>query len=659
MEDIKIAVIGLGPAGLTALKCLRDEGFDAIAFERRDEVGGVWSHSPDESYTSVIQGTVSNISKFIVSPTSILVSSYVGSQCMYDSLTREAQSLASATFQSQRVSKSPSCLTLHIYLPTLMETSNEKKDYPPYLTGSQMAEYMQAYARNFDLEKHMRFNTTVHRVTRDPCRDAWRVRLVGPTGEEEEGLFHKVVFGTGSERFPVWPLMPGRDAFRGIVMHGQSYKSPEPFIGKRVLVVGIGNTACDVSTSLVNKASHVHQSYRRGRVLVSRYLDNGLPLDSTIPWSGLQLKYLLDKKVPWLTRRLVDKVVKRKMVDDASRQEDPSSGGRRLRRRMARKRLVDWNLMNGPSVAHGHPAVQEDFVSALYAGQVEPVAGFKAFVGPDSVLLEDGSVVVVDVVIFCTGYQHGFGIMPELEMDGCCGLPLVTAGEDKIIDNDTDRKRQPQLPRLYQMIFPPRNASSIAFLSYMAPQESAWTVCELASIAISQIWAAETTRPHRRGSISPSLLPAEAEMEKEATLYHKWWRGEWKREPSMRQGFVRGHDFYRFLHRMAGTDIYRHLDHVLSGVGWKLWWCDRELYRWIASGPMCSYAWRLFDSNPDRIPGCGRAAWPGARKAVEEAYEAYNSYKAAVLSNKSLAFRPRSSSTLGNSTVKPVDSGTV
>ncbi|RDA90947.1 hypothetical protein CP533_3080 [Ophiocordyceps camponoti-saundersi (nom. inval.)] len=592
MENIRIAIIGLGPAGLTALKCLRDEGFDAIGLERRSEVGGVWSYSPDRSYTSVIRETVSNISKFVV-------------------------------------------------------------NYPPYLSGSQMAEYMLSYARHFNLEQHMRFNTTVHRVTRDSSRDAWRLHLVGPDGEKV-CFFDKVVFGTGSERLPIWPSMPGRDTFRGIVMHGQGYKSPDPFTNKRVLVVGIGNTACDVSTSLTNKATTIYHSYRRGRILVSRYLDNGLPADTTLPWSSLRLKYLLDEKIPWLSRPLMDKFMLWKMADDAARQES-SSRGRRTRRRLARRRLVDWRLMTGPSMAHGHPAVQEDFVSALYDGLVLPVAGFKAFVGPDGVLLEDGSVIGVDVVIFCTGYQHGFGIMPELEMDGTCGLPLVTAEEKREkIDDDHDNnnnnkdRRQPQLPRLYQMIFPPRYASSIAFLSWMAPQESVWTVCELASTAVSQIWAAETARQLDLlppGS-KPSLLPDRAEMEKEVNRYHRWWRDQWKREPSMRPGLVRSHGFYRFLHRMAGTAMYDNLDHVLSGVGWKLWWRDRDLYRCIASGPMNSSSWRLFDSNPDRIPGCGRAAWPGARRAVQEAYEAYNNYKADVLSNKELVRRPRSSSTL-------------
>ncbi|KAF4589509.1 Dimethylaniline monooxygenase [N-oxide-forming] 5 [Ophiocordyceps camponoti-floridani] len=427
MEKTRIAIIGLGPAGLTALKCLREEGFDAVALERRGEVGGLWSYSADGSYTSVIGETVSNISKFV------------------------------SGFSDFPVPK-----------------------------GAQMAEYMQSYARNFNLEPYMHFNTTVTHVKRNPCNTAWTITLTTPSGTHQSLHFDKVVFGTGSERLPLWPSLPGRQTFAGQILHGQSYRSPEAFAGKRVLVVGMGNTACDVSLSLTRHASRVYQSYRRGRTVLSRYLDNGLPTDTLMTWPLLRLKYFLDAKIPSLSRLVVDTLVKRKMVSDAAREETSKS------KASARKRLRTWRLLDGPSLSHAHPAVQEDFLSALYDERVVPVSGFRAFVGPDAVLLEDGTVIHVDAVVFCTGYSNGFRIMPELEMDGSCRLPLRTA-----LDAETDEttRSQPHLPRLYQMMFPPKHASSIAFLSWMAPQQSVWTVAELASTALSQIWASQTATP--------------------------------------------------------------------------------------------------------------------------------------------------------------------
>ncbi|EQK99994.1 Flavin monooxygenase-like protein [Ophiocordyceps sinensis CO18] len=574
MDKIRIAVIGLGPAGLTALKSLREEGFDAVAYERRDEVGGVWSYSPNPSYTSVVGGTVANISKFVVK-------------------------------------------------------------YPPFLSGAQVAEYFQSYARHFDLERYIHFGTTVHSVVRDRAEDGWRLSL----GGDVVARFDKVVFGTGSQTLPVWPPMPGRDKFQGVVMHGQSYRRwdiPEQFAGKRVLVVGIGNTACEVSISLSRRVAKLYQAYRRGRIMVSRYLDNGIPTDSTIAWPMLRLKYMLDDKVPWLTFAAVDRLMVRKMIRDAARDEPALPGtSERERRKRAKKRVKsDWRLTPCPSMAHEHPAVQEDFMSALYSGHVEPVRGFKGFVGANHVLLADDSVVEVDAVIFCTGYSHDFGILPELDMDGACGLPLTTAGEARV---EQDPK-PPHVPRLYQMMFPPRYASSVAFLSCMAPQESVWCVCELASMAVAQMWAAESSRELRLesptpGYRKPSLLPSLEEMNAQVDDYHAWWRNEWKREPSVRPGYLQAHNFYRFLHEMAGTALYDNIDHVFTGRGWKLWWKDRDLYKWIARGPMNSYSWRLLDTNPRRIPGCGRPAWPDARWAMQDAFETYQTFKRALQDN--------------------------
>lgn len=66
-DSLTDVVGSVGPAGLTALKSLREEGFDAVAFERREAVGGLWAYSHDPEYTSALDDTTANISKFVVS----------------------------------------------------------------------------------------------------------------------------------------------------------------------------------------------------------------------------------------------------------------------------------------------------------------------------------------------------------------------------------------------------------------------------------------------------------------------------------------------------------------------------------------------------------------------------------------------------------------
>ncbi|KAI8629676.1 FAD/NAD(P)-binding domain-containing protein [Xylariaceae sp. FL1651] len=592
MEKVKIAVIGLGPAGLTALKTLREEGFNVVAFERRDEIGGLWAFSNDANYTSALRETVCNISKFV------------------------------SGFSDFPI----------------------PKDFPTFLTSSQVAKYFESYASHFNLHRHVYFRTTVKKVTRNSAKNAWNVHITDPEGSKVL-LFDKVVFGHGCESVPLWPPMSNRGMFRGMIIHGQSFKGPEPFEGKRVLVVGIGNTACEVSLTLASKASKIYQSYRRGRILVSRYRADGVPLDTQFSWPALRLKYFIDYVAPWLIGPLGDKFMINKMITDAARSEPVERGisQKELWKRTERRVRDDWRLVPCPSMAHVHPAVQEDFIPALRRGDITPVHGFKDFAGDSEVLLEDGTIVEVDAVIFCTGYDLDFSIMPELEMNGACGLPLRTAEElsysQSVRGNDANveasaEKQQPHLPRLYQMIFPPRWASSVAILSWIAPQENVWCVSELASLAVAQIWAAETaactsTRP-KLGSAdyrAPALLPSLDEMNAQVDAYQLWWRKQWQIEHSMRPGYVQGYSFYRFLHDAAGTGLYDNLDHIFTGRGWSLWWNDHDAWTWLSKGPLNSYSWRLFDTNPNGIPGCGRKAWPGARQALKEANEIYETCK--------------------------------
>ena len=369
--------------------------------------------------------------------------------------------------------------------------------------------------------------------------------------------------------------------------------------------------------------------------MLSRYGDDGLPFDTKFSWPSLRLKYALDDMIPWLMWPIADRFMTNNMISAAVRSEPVEAGTTRSERWSRTKRSMqdEWHLLPCASMAHVHPAVQENYIPALRRQDIIPLQGFQDFIGENQVLLADNTVVEVDAVIFCTGYELDWSIMPELEMDGACGMPLQTADHvcragtlNSGIDstsNHTDRHK-PHIPRLFQMMFPPRWASSIAVLSWMAPQENVWCVSELASMAVAQIWAAETAKssglhvPPSSHS-SPALLPSLDSMNAQVDAYHSWFRKEWEKEHSIRNGYVQGYPFYRFLHTAAGTGMYENLDHIFSGRGWRLWWADHDVWTYMTKGSMNSYSWRLFETNPEGIPGCGRKAWPEARKTMEEA----------------------------------------
>lgn len=96
------------------------------------------------------------------------------------------------------------------------------------MSGAQVAEYLEEYAKHFELEQHVLFNTTVRRILRDELDRGWNVYVCGPEGD---AILHfdKVVLGSGSDSVPSWLQMPGRDLFKGTVIHGQSYRRYDDF----------------------------------------------------------------------------------------------------------------------------------------------------------------------------------------------------------------------------------------------------------------------------------------------------------------------------------------------------------------------------------------------------------------------------------------------
>lgn len=86
-----------------------------------------------------------------------------------------------------------------------------------------MGQYFQDYARQFNLDEHIRFNTSVKVVTKNEATGKWDVSITGPDGDQVL-VFDKVVFAHGPHTVPNIPPMPGRELFQGSIIHGQQYR---------------------------------------------------------------------------------------------------------------------------------------------------------------------------------------------------------------------------------------------------------------------------------------------------------------------------------------------------------------------------------------------------------------------------------------------------
>lgn len=197
----RYCIIGAGYAGLAAAKGFTDAGLDYDQFEAGDQVGGNWLNG------------------------------------VYDSTTMISSKDATA------------------YEDLPMPT-----DYPMFPSRAQMLAYLQGYATHFGLDRRIRLNTLVEAVTPLDANgmSGWRVRLAG--GEERE--YAGVVVANGHYWKVNIPDYPGE--FTGKQLHSKHYKNPGDVEGTRVLVVGGGNSGCDLAVESANTFGSADLSMRSG-----------------------------------------------------------------------------------------------------------------------------------------------------------------------------------------------------------------------------------------------------------------------------------------------------------------------------------------------------------------------------------------------------------
>jgi cation diffusion facilitator CzcD-associated flavoprotein CzcO len=201
-----VCVIGAGPSGITAAKNLLDQGLQVTVFDFGHDVGGNWVYSDTEGHSSVFE-------------TTHIISSRTLSQ---------------------------------------YEDFPMPEDYPDYPSHKHLAAYFQDYARHFNLYPHIRFNTLV-----SSCQwkedGRWMVKTTNRAGGngavEDVHVFDALAVCNGHHWLPRMPQYPGH--FEGEFIHSHAVKRFSYFRDKRVLVIGGGNSACDVAVESSRVAASV------------------------------------------------------------------------------------------------------------------------------------------------------------------------------------------------------------------------------------------------------------------------------------------------------------------------------------------------------------------------------------------------------------------
>jgi hypothetical protein len=229
------------------------------------------------------------------------------------------------------------------------------------------------------------FNTRVESVV--PVAGGYRVTL----GSGETREYDRVVIATGHLTDTRQPDFPG--TFDGESLHSHHYRTADPFIGKRVLVVGIGNSAVDIAVDLCRRAEHVTLSTRRSAWVMPKYL-MGVPIDQ---WSG------------FLGRRL----------------RLPSPVVRRIMAQLIKLGVGDQRRFGLPRPEHPmyreHATLSQELLPMIGHGYIDVKPNVAELRG-DRVGFVDGTEAAYDAVIYATGYEVTFPFLdrgvfdPDLQL---------------------------------------------------------------------------------------------------------------------------------------------------------------------------------------------------------------------------------------------------
>ena len=268
------------------------------------------------------------------------------------------------------------------------------RSFGRWVSRDNVVRYLEKYAEYHELE--IVTGVEVSRVEPSADGSGWLLRATG--GRELTGS--AVVVATGYNHTPFVPDWPGRDAYKGELLHAGEYRNPAPYTGRDVLVVGVGNTGAEIAVDLVEGgASRVRLSVRTAPHIVRR---------STAGWAA-QFTGILCRRLPvGLVDRLAGPLAKLSIPDlSAQGLPRPDTGL--------------YSRVNEGSI----PVQDVGLIDAVRKGRVEVVSAVDGF-EDRKVVLANGDRVGPDAVIAATGYRRALeDVVGHLDVLDGRGRPLV------------------------------------------------------------------------------------------------------------------------------------------------------------------------------------------------------------------------------------------
>ena len=288
--------------------------------------------------------------------------------------------------------------TSSAYRDLHINTSRERMEYsdfpmpksiPDFPHHTQIAAYFDAYADHFGLRSHIRFETRVTRASRR-SDGVWEVTSEGPDGAVDEQLYDALLVANGHHWDPRWPEPPFPGHFDGEELHAHHYRDADGWRGKRVVVLGMGNSAMDIAVEASYVADRVFLAARRGAWVLPKYIA-GIPLDQAASRGSRLDRLASDPRVPWRLQQRGLEAIFLKHIGSMESYGLPAPDHR---------------------LGEAHPTISGRILDRITHGRITPKANIASLEG-DRVRFADGSVEEADVVVYCTGYKISFPFFSE------------------------------------------------------------------------------------------------------------------------------------------------------------------------------------------------------------------------------------------------------
>ncbi|MFN7702438.1 MAG: flavin-containing monooxygenase [Deltaproteobacteria bacterium] len=325
MSSRTTCIIGAGSSGIAAAKVLAQRGLAFDCFEKSDRVGGNWVYRNKNGM--------------------------------------------SACYRWLHINTSRERMQFHDFpMP---------RDYPDFPSHAQIAAYFDAYVDHFGVRPRLTFESEVRRVEprADGRFDVTIALDVYRDARLETRTYDAVIVANGHHWDPRWPDPPFPGRFDGRVLHAHEYDEPSLFTDKRVVVLGMGNSAMDIAVEASYVATRVVLCSRRGAWIVPKYLF-GRPLDTIF----------VDPRVPFRVRRRLGEALLRASVGDLTRYGLPAPDHR---------------------FGSAHPTISGRILDRMTHGAIDYRPNIERLEG-DRIRFVDGREEKADVLVYCTGYKVSF-----------------------------------------------------------------------------------------------------------------------------------------------------------------------------------------------------------------------------------------------------------